>query len=333
VLPQAHAAGLVAAVVSQSYGLRSVLLRWFTPEGFFDAVARYGVTSTALVPAMMVMLLEHPDADRYDLSTLEEVAVGAAPCPIELVQSFQQRFGVRAREVYGLTEAAAVVTANRRSLPVKPGSAGPPIPGVEVRIVDEDGRRLPAGECGEITVRGETVMAGYWNRPDATAEAIRDGWLYTGDVGYLDEDGYLYLVDRAKDLIIRGGQNIYPRDVEEVLQQHPAVAEAAVIGLPDSKYGEEVAACVVAREGTEVAPEEIVAFCRERLARYKTPKSVHLMPALPHNAVGKVLKGELRQKLAASPPAAPSPRSPPGSASPPPAASSSSAIKPRSASP
>lgn len=299
VLPMAHAGGLVSWVAGQKHGSRSVLMRWFDPELFCRNVERNRVVVTALVPTMAAFLLQHPAMDASDLSSLEQVVFGAAPAPIELVRAFERKTGATVRVVYGLTEAAPVVTADRISVPRKPGSSGLPIPGVEVAIMDAEDRPLPPGEVGEICVRGPNVMAGYHNLPEETAEVLRGGWLHTGDLGNLDADGYLFVVDRVKDLIIRGGFNIYPRDVEEVLHQHAAVAEAAVVGVPDELYGEEVEAFVVRAVGAEAAEEELVAFCRGRLAKYKCPKRVTFVPELPKNQVGKVLKRVLRERALA----------------------------------
>ncbi len=299
VMPLAHAGGLVGWVAGTKNGARSVLMRWFDPDAFCRNVQEHGVIATGLVPTMAALLLNHPAIDQYDLSTLEHVAFGAAPAPIELIRTFEQRTGSTVRMVYGLTEAAPIVTADRISSPRKPGSCGFAIPGVTVAIMDPDGNQLKPGELGEICVRGPNVMAGYHNLPEATAEAIRDGWLRTGDVGHLDEDGYLFIIDRVKDLIIRGGLNVYPHDVEEVLVSHPGVAEAAVVGIPDPIYGEEVEAFVVRRIGTEATEDELLAHCREHLAKYKSPRRVSFVPDLPRNQVGKVLKRVLREQAVA----------------------------------
>jgi long-chain acyl-CoA synthetase len=213
------------------------------------------------------------------------------------VEPFERRFGGRLLEGYGLTEASPVVSAHRYSGVRKLGSVGQPLPGVDVRILDDADRVLPVGEVGEIGVRGPNVMLGYYRMAEETAHTLRGGWLHTGDVGRLDEDGYLYIVERKKDLIIRGGLNVYPREVEEVLYAHPGVAEAAVVGVPDPLMGEEACAFVVLRPGAAAAPEALIVFCQERLAKFKCPKQVRLVEALPKSPIGKILRKELRALL------------------------------------
>ncbi|MGH2795657.1 MAG: long-chain-fatty-acid--CoA ligase [Actinomycetota bacterium] len=297
VMPLAHAGGLVGWVAGTKNGARSVLMRWFDPELFCRNIQEYGVVATTLVPTMAALLLNHPAIDQYDLSTLEQVAFGASPAPTELIRNFERKTGATVRMVYGLTEAAPIVTADRITSPRKEGSSGFAIPGVELAIKDPDDVELKPGELGEICVRGPNVMAGYHNLPEETARTIRDGWLHTGDIGYLDEDGYLFIVDRVKDLIIRGGLNVYPHDVEEVLAAHPGVAEVAVVGIPDPTYGEEAEAFVVRRIGTEATEEDLLRHCREHLAKYKTPRRITFVPDLPRNQVGKVLKRVLRERV------------------------------------
>jgi long-chain acyl-CoA synthetase len=293
-LPLAHSYGLGLMNASAILGTRAVLLRWFTPDGVLAAIERYRVQQMSGVPTMFVHLLHFPEADRYDTASMRLWGSGAAPLPVEIVEPFEKKFGGRLLEGYGLTEAAPVVSAHRLSGERRLGSVGQPIPGVEVRIVDDEDRPLPPGEVGEVCVRGENVMQGYYRMPEETAQVLHGGWLHTGDMGRLDADGYLYIVERKKDLIIRGGFNIYPREVEEVLYAHPAVAEAAVVGRPDPSMGETVSAFVVRRPGVEVTAEALIEFCRERLARFKCPTEVRFVPALPKSPVGKVLRKALR---------------------------------------
>lgn len=296
-LPVAHLFGMFAAITGQKLGFRGVVLEWFTPDGVLEAIQEHKVQAATFVPTMMTMLLHHPDRERYDTSSLEYVFASAAPVPIELAESFEKAFNCTVVEAYGQTEAAPALAVMRPGLMRKAGSTGPALPGVELRIVDDDGNDVPTGEQGEILGRSPGIMAGYRNLPEATADTLKGGWLHTGDVGYLDEDGYLFVTDRKKDLIIRGGLNIYPRDVEEVLMRHPAVAEAAVVGRPDEKMGEEVTAFVVkAREGN-ASEEDLLAFCREQLAKYKSPSEVRFVTDLPKSPVGKVLKRELRGSI------------------------------------
>jgi long-chain acyl-CoA synthetase len=237
---------------------------------------------------MLQLLLAQP-LEEYDLSELRYVVSGAAPLPPEVAAAFERRVpGVELREGYGLSESTAIVSGNPPGR-VRRGSVGVPVPGVEVRI------DAPPGGVGEICVRSPTVMAGYWDAPEATAETVRDRWLHTGDLGRLDEDGYLYIVDRAKDLIIRGGFNVFPRDVEEALLEHPEVASAAVVGRPDEAHGEEVVAFVTG----DVAPDELVAFAKRRIGGYKYPREVHVVDALPLTPIGKIDRKALRARVGA----------------------------------
>jgi long-chain acyl-CoA synthetase len=247
------------------------------------------------VPTMLVYLLHYPDAGRFDTSSMRLWGSGASPLPVEIVEPFEQKFGGRVLEGYGLTEASPVVSAHRLSGVRKLGSVGQPIPGVEVGILDDDDRALPVGEVGEVCVRGPNVMQGYYGLPDETAQALRNGWLHTGDMGRLDADRYLYIVERKKDLIIRGGFNVYPREVEEVLYAHPAVAEAAVVGMKDPLMGEEVLAFVALKPGGTVDASGLIAFCQDRLAKYKCPRQVRFVEALPKSPIGKILRKELRR--------------------------------------
>ena len=303
-LPLAHGYGILTQLLGMRVEGTGVLMRWFEPGEALRLIQEHRVNVMAAVPTMLVYMLNHPDLDRYDVSSLERVGCGAAPCPVELLEEFQERFGCTIYEGYGLTESTVVCTTQRRDRPKVVGSVGVPLPGFTVKILDEDHVELAVGELGEVCVRGANVMKGYYRMPEATAEAVRDGWLHTGDIGRMDADGNLYIVDRKKDMIIRGGLNVYPRDIEEVLFEHPAIAEAAVIGRPDSQYGEEVVAFVVLRRESEVGADEILAFCRERLAKYKAPKEVHFLSSLPKSGVGKVVRRELRERLSEMTPAA-----------------------------
>ena len=296
-LPVAHLFGLFAGIIGQVLGLRGVMLEWFTPDETLQAIQDHRVSYTAMVPTMLTMLLHHPTADDYDTSSLETVFVSAAPVPVELAEAFEKRFDCQVLEAYGQTEAAPAIALNPPGAMRKAGSTGMPLPGCEVRILDEEDRPLPAGEVGEIVARSPGVMRGYRNLPEETDAALRGGWLHTGDMGYLDEDGYLFVTDRKRDLIIRGGENVFPRDVEDALIEHVAVAEVAVVGRPDPRLGEEVVAFVVKSSGAEVTEEELMEHVRERLARYKSPKEVRFVPELPKSPIGKVLKKDLREML------------------------------------
>lgn len=294
ILPLAHAYGVLASNVAYLTGVTIVMHPRFDTTAVFSAIERHRIVSFAGVPAMFVALLFSPDADKYDTSSLVYCVSGSAPLPVNILRGFEQKFQCQIREGYGLSEASAALTGHSADIEIRPGSVGKPLPGVELQIVNEQGQPVPVGEVGEVIARGSNVMKGYYNLPEETAAAIRDGWLHTGDMGRFDEDGYVYIVERKKDLIIRGGFNIYPRDVEEVLATHPTVIEVAVVGIPSEKMGEEVKAFVVTR--TPVEADELMAYCRERLANYKTPKEIEFVSALPRNAIGKIDKKELRRR-------------------------------------
>ncbi|HLZ80922.1 MAG TPA: long-chain fatty acid--CoA ligase [Ktedonobacteraceae bacterium] len=292
VLPLAHAYGIIAANVFFLRGLTIVVHPRFDTTAVLSAIERHHIVGFAGVPAMFVALLYTPDAEKYDTSSLQRCVSGSAPLPVAILEGFEQKFGCRINEGYGLSEASAALSGHDMDLPRKPGSVGKALPGVELLIVDENDQPVPVGEVGEVIARGPNIMQGYYNMPEETQAALRNGWLHTGDMGRFDEDGYLYIVERKKDLIIRGGFNVYPRDVEEVLNRHPAVVEAAVVGVPSERMGEEVKAFVVTR--SPIDAETLMVYCREALANYKTPSQIEFVSALPRNAVGKIDKKELR---------------------------------------
>jgi long-chain acyl-CoA synthetase len=301
VLPLSHSYGLTVMNAGHILGTRGALLRWFNPEEVLKTIQEFRAEAMSGVPTMFVYLLHYPDASQYDTSSMRVWGSGAAPLPVEIVEPFERKFGGKILEGYGLTEASPVVSAHRLSGVRKLGSVGPPIPGVTVSIRDDGDRALPTEEVGEVCVRGPNVMMGYYRNPEETAKTIRGGWLRTGDMGRLDEDEFLYIVERKKDLIIRGGFNIYPRDVEEAVYGFPKTAEAAVIGMPDALMGEEVIAFVVLRPGQSATAEEVIAFCQARLAKYKCPKEVRFVEALPKSPVGKILRKELRSQIGNQP--------------------------------
>jgi long-chain acyl-CoA synthetase len=301
VLPLSHSYGLTVMNAGHILGTRGALLRWFNPEEVLKTIQEFRAETMSGVPTMFVYLLHYPNASRYDTSSMRLWGTGAAPLPVEIVEPFERKFGGKLLEGYGLTEASPVVSAHRLSGVRKLGSVGQSIPGVTVSIRDDDDCALPAGEVGEVCVKGPNVMIGYYRNPEETAKTIRGGWLRTGDMGRLDEDGFLYIVERKKDLIIRGGFNIYPRDVEEAVYGFPKAAEAAVIGVPDALMGEEVVAFVVLKPGQAATAEEVIAFCRTRLAKYKCPKEVRFVEALPKSPVGKILRKELRSQIGTQP--------------------------------
>jgi long-chain acyl-CoA synthetase len=281
--------------------------RAFDPPRIFEAIQRYHATTMFLVPTMINLLLASLDKGKYDLSSLHTIFYGGAPMYVEQLLEAVRTFGPVFVQLFGQGEAPMTCTSLPKEEhlagddPVKLkrlASAGRETTAVRVRIVDDADRDVPApaSQMGEIVVRGDLVMKGYWNKPEATAETLRGGWLHTGDIGYLDADGYLYITDREKDMIISGGSNVYPREIEEVICRHPAVFEVAVIGIPDEKWGETVKALVVPREGTSATEAEIIEHCKRHMASYKKPQSVEFLPALPKNAYGKVLKRELRDR-------------------------------------
>jgi long-chain acyl-CoA synthetase len=269
------------------------LIPRFDPGLALEIVQRDRVTVFEGVPTMYAALLAHPAREGFDASTLQVCVSGGAALPVEVMRTFEQAFGCAILEGYGLSETSPVASFNHPDRQRKPGSIGTPVDGVEMRLVGEDGREAALGEVGEIVIRGHNVMKGYWRRPDATAAAIRDGWFHTGDLARVDEEGYFFIVDRKKDMVIRGGYNVYPREIEEVLYEHPAVREAAVIGIPHPELGEEVAAAVVLDPGASVEEAELVGFVKGQVAAYKYPRVVWFVDELPKGATGKILKREI----------------------------------------
>ena len=297
VLPFFHIFGLSSVInVAVRFGGSLAIVPRFQPKAVLDAIETDGCTVLAGVPTMLHALAEQ-DVSRRDLSRLRVAISGGASLPAEIMHAFEEKFGIVVLEGYGLSETASTTSFNASAADRKVLSIGKPIWGVQMRIAGPDDAPLPAGRdyVGEILVRGHNVMKGYLGRPEQTAEAFRNGWFHTGDLGYVDEDGFYFVVDRSKDLVIRGGYNVYPREVEEVLYQHPSILEAAVIGKPDERLGEEVVAVVAVRPGESLTADEVVAFCRERLSAYKYPREIRFVDELPKGATGKVAKAELRE--------------------------------------
>jgi long-chain acyl-CoA synthetase len=291
-LPLFHIFGQICTMsVAVRAGASLTLIPRFEPQAVLDAIARDRATVFEGVPTMYAALLQHPS--EADVSTLRMCISGGASLPVEILHGFEKRFGCAVLEGFGMSETSPVVTFNHPDRPRKAGSIGTPIRDVEVRLLDDKGQDVALGEVGELAVRGPNVMKGYWNRPQETAAAIPDGWLRSGDLARQDEDGYLYIVDRKKDMIIRGGYNVYPREIEEVLHEHPAVALAAVVGVADGHLGEEIAAAVVLRPGAHATPDELREFVKDRVAAYKYPRQVWLVDALPTGPSGKILKREI----------------------------------------
>ena len=296
VLPLFHVFGLSSILdVCVRFAATMSLVPRFEPTKVLEVIARDRVTVFEGVPTMYIALLNQPDRDRYDTSSLRVGVSGGAPIPAEVIDEVERTFGIVVLEGYGLSETASTTTFNVSAEDRRIYSVGKPIYGVEVQVWDADGQVLPPGRehVGELVVRGVNIMRGYHGNPTATREAMAGGWFHTGDLGYVDEDGFFFVVDRKKDLIIRGGENVYPREVEDVLYSHPAVAEAAVVGVPDDRLGQEVKAVVALRPGRTATEAELVSYARERVASYKYPRSVEFREHLPMNATGKILKREL----------------------------------------
>jgi len=298
-LPLAHAYGLLVFCggFHRDEGARTILMRWFDPAGWVKLAEEHRVQGSALVPSMIQMLLGQP-LEEADLSALTAISSGAAPLPDEVRREFEARVpSATIYEGYGCTESATLISANPYGAR-RVGSVGRPVAGCEVSIQDDFGAMLPAGQDGEICVRSPGVMSGYWHAPDSASTVLAGGWLHTGDIGHLDADGYLYVVDRKKDLILRGGFNVFPRDVEEVLVAHPAVALAGVVGRPDARLGEEVVAFVSLRPDAVVTAEELSEHARKHLGANKYPRQITIVPAIPLTSVGKLDRKKLRQWVA-----------------------------------
>jgi len=303
VMPLFHVAGSGWALFGLYNGARNVMLRDVDLPAILDAIPTYGITDSVFVPAVLQFLLAAPDVEAIDFSSLRTILYGASPISEDVLVASIKRFGCKFVQAYGLTETngAVVLLPAADHDPAGPHAhrlraAGIAMPGVGLRVVDADGHDVSTGEIGEILIKSPSNMVGYWNMPEATAAALSpDGWFTSGDAGYLDDDGYLYIADRVKDMIISGGENIYPAEIESALMAHPAVADAAIIGIPDERWGETVKAIVVRAAGTEPTEHELIEWCRGRLATYKCPTTVDWADTLPRNPSGKVLKRELRE--------------------------------------
>ncbi len=299
-MPCAHIGGTGLGVMALAAGVTGYIMAEFEPGGVLEAVAAGGVTRFFMVPAALQMVINHPAAKSTDFSRLKYIIYGAAPIPLELLRECIKVFGAQFLQAYGMTETTGTVVmlppedhdpnGNPRMR-----AAGKALPGVEIKVVDEDGNEVPTGDVGEIMTRSSNNMLTYWNLPDATAKTMSaDGWIRTGDAGYLDEDGYLFIHDRVKDMIISGGENVYPAEVESAIYGHPAIAEVAVIGVPDDKWGEAVKAICVPKPGAIIDEADVISWARERIAGFKVPKSIDVIPVLPRNASGKILRKDLR---------------------------------------
>jgi long-chain acyl-CoA synthetase len=299
-MPLFHIGGSGWGLVGLYRGIENVVTRDFDPPAILRLIEERRITKALFVPAMMLFLLQAPQCRETDFSSLDLIVYGASPAPIDLLRSALKVFGCGLAQVYGLTETTGAITYlppedHGEHAIERMKSCGKAADGIEIKVVDALGQALPAGEVGEVVCRTPQIMLGYWNLPDASARAIRDGWFHTGDAGYLDKDGYLFIYDRVKDMIISGGENIYPAEVESALFGHPAIADVAVIGVPDAQWGEAVKAIVVKKPGVPVSEKELIDYARQRIAGYKVPRSVDFIDALPRNPTGKILKRELRK--------------------------------------
>ena len=299
-MPCFHISGTGTGLTTMIGGTNAIVLPEYDPTKALDLIENYNISRIFLVPAAIQILLNHPRAKEVDFSRIQYITYGASPIPLELMREAMDVIGCGFVQMYGMTETSGTIVALDPEDHVPEGSpkmrsVGKPLHGVEIKIIDESGADVPVGAVGEIATRSSKNMSRYWNNPDATAETIdADGWLRTGDAGYLDEDGYLYIHDRVMDLIISGGENIYPAEVENALYSHPDIGDVAVIGVPDEKWGEAVKACVVLKEGKTLTEADVIAHARTQIAGYKCPKSVGFIPALPRNPSGKILRRELR---------------------------------------
>ncbi len=296
--PVFHTAGFTTGMNTAIYrGLTYILIPRPDPGTVLEMTRKYKPNWFPCVPTLFVGILGHPDFPKTDFSKVKGCVSGAAPLALETLKAWKETVGADIVECYGLTETSTLSHANPWGGKLKPGSVGVPVPDTDCRIVDvETGTKdMPLGESGEVLLKGPQVTSGYYNQPEETALTIRDGWLHTGDIGYMDDEGYLFIMDRKKDMIIAGGYNIYPRDIDEVLYENPKIREACAIGVPDTYRGETVKAFVVPEPGESLTADEIIAWCREKLARYKVPKQVEFMDELPKSAIGKVLRRKLRE--------------------------------------
>ncbi|MCL4118291.1 UNVERIFIED_CONTAM: hypothetical protein GTU68_042195 [Idotea baltica] len=300
VLPLFHIFAMTCLMNAVAYGGgHSVLLPRFDAEAVFGLLQKHEITIFAGVPTMYWGMLNYKDP-KFDYAKISAnmrvAASGGAALPVQVLEDFKERFGVNILEGYGMSEGSPIVTFNQEDVGTKPGSIGTPVWGVEVKLVDDEGKEVPQGEKGELWYRGHNVMKGYYNKPEANAKSLTDGWLHSGDVAIQDEDGFYFIVDRTKDMIIRGGLNVYPREVEEVMIQHEAVSLVAVIGVPHEEMGEDIKAYVVLEDGASVTESDLKAYTKSKLAAYKYPRSIEFIDALPMSATGKILKKELRKR-------------------------------------
>lgn len=298
VLPLCHVYGMGSMLYQYYMGDKLILLKKWNTSEVLRSIEKYRVTDMEGVPAMWRMLLNDSDTEKYDLSSLTNIGCGGAPLPLELIKEWKQKYGVQIYEGWGMSENFSMGTTMPMGRPYKYGSCGVNLlKGSALKIFDDNAQELPVGAWGEVVFKGPSVMKGYWNLPVETANTIKNGWLHTGDIGYLDEEGNLFLTDRKKDMIIRGGENVFPADVENVLYEHPKVMECGVIGIPDKIYGEEIKAFVSLKLGQSCTEQELLEFCKAKLPTFKQPKSIEFQESLPKSDIGKILKKELRKQV------------------------------------
>ncbi len=299
VMPLFHVAGVNVGVLGHAHGCTNVIMKDVDPAAILEAIEEHRLSIAFMVPAVILFLTMMPNVDKVDYSSLRYILYGASPIAEDLLLKAQDLFGCNFIQVYGLTETAGGATVlkpeDHDPARGKLRSCGKPSPGVDLKIVDENGKEVPTGDVGEIIMRSACVMKGYWNREEATQKAVVDGWFYTGDAGYKDDEGYVYIHDRVKDMIVSGGENIYPAEVENALFKHPEIADVAVVGVPDDRWGEAVKAIVVPEQGKSPDPAEIIKWAKTQIASYKVPKSIDFIEALPRNPSGKILRRELRE--------------------------------------
>jgi acyl-CoA synthetase (AMP-forming)/AMP-acid ligase II len=297
VFPLYHAAAFIIAISNLYMGCTNVSMRTFDPKGVMELIGREQINRMTFPPTVWNFILQLPDLDQYDTASVRSLSSGAEAMPVETKRKLLELFpNAKLGETYGMTESAATITTlNPEHVLTKMASVGKPFVNVEIRLVDGDGRDVAQGQVGEILFRGPNTMMGYYKDPEATRETLKDGWLHTGDLGRLDDEGFLYIVDRKKDMIITGGENIFPREIEEVLYAHPKILEAAVIGVPDPEWGEKIHAVVALKEGQRLTEQEIIDYTVEHIASFKKPKSVQFVDRLPRSAAGKVLKRVLKE--------------------------------------
>lgn len=296
VLPMSHVYGILIMNLGAVLGGVNALLRKFSVEQAFQTIQDFKVERCSLVPTMMVGMIHYPEREKYDVSSLERITGGSAPLPEEVRRRFEELFDCHVFDGYGQSEATCAVCAYEDGETFVRGSAGRPLDGFDVCVQDDNNQIIPVGQTGELCFRGPSVMLGYWNNEEATRRAIIDGWLHSGDIGHIDQRGYMYITDRKKDMIIKGGENISPREIEEIICQLGGVAEVAVLGVPDATYQEEIAAYIVPRANTQLTSEQVLEFLAPQINKFKLPKYVNFVPQLPKNSNGKILKRELRDE-------------------------------------